>query len=238
MRLATAVRFKCRFDWCRNRGCSRRRGRARPYPIRQPSARKPAPVAEAANSVPRCSDRTAVRGGFARASVLFVYGTLREFSAIPMARRLRCEATALGAARVAGRLYDLGSYPGLTRSHRREEWVIGELYRLRSAHRTLRVLDRYEARFVRERVIVRIASGRTRRAWVYRFRGPVRARNRIASGDYLAHRLRPGASRALEPGEHDDPVSFGRAATLVRRRAPLPPRTPGATTHGRGPCRL
>ena len=125
-----------------------------------------------------------------RDSLLFVYGTLREFFDIPMARRLRREGRGLGVARVAGRLYDLGRYPGIKRSRRRDEWVIGDLYRLRDAHRTLRVLDRYEARFVRERAIVRIDRWRKRRAWLYRFRGPVRARDRIMSGDYEGHCLR------------------------------------------------
>jgi gamma-glutamylcyclotransferase (GGCT)/AIG2-like uncharacterized protein YtfP len=122
-----------------------------------------------------------------RDSLLFVYGTLRGFFDIPMAQRLRREARCLGVARVAGRLYDLGRYPGVTRPQRRDEWVIGELYRLRTAHRMLRVLDRYEARFARERALVRIDRGRACRAWVYRFRGPVHTRNRIASGDYASH---------------------------------------------------
>jgi gamma-glutamylcyclotransferase (GGCT)/AIG2-like uncharacterized protein YtfP len=125
-----------------------------------------------------------------RDSLLFVYGTLREFVDIPMARRLRREGRGLGVARVAGRLYDLGRYPGIKPSRRRDEWVIGDLYRLRSARRTLRALDRYEALFVRERVLVRFGRWRVRRAWLYRFRGPVRARNRITSGDYESHCLR------------------------------------------------
>jgi len=121
-----------------------------------------------------------------RDSLLFVYGTLRAFFDIPMARRLRREGRRLGIARVAGRLYDLGHYPGLSRPRRRDDWVTGELYRLSRPRLTLRVLDRYEARFVRE--LVRVRRGRREyRAWVYRFRGSVRARDRIASGDYGSH---------------------------------------------------
>jgi gamma-glutamylcyclotransferase (GGCT)/AIG2-like uncharacterized protein YtfP len=129
-----------------------------------------------------------------RDSLLFVYGTLREFFDIPMARRLRRGARSLGIARVAGRLYDLGRYPGITRARRRDEWVIGDLYRLRNARRILRALDRYESRFVRERVVARVARRRLPRAWIYRFRGPVRARNRIAGGDYESYlRIRKDA---------------------------------------------
>lgn len=136
-----------------------------------------------------------------RDSLLFVYGTLRDFFDIPMARRLRREARGLGVARVAGRLYDLGHYPGIKRSRRRDEWVIGDLYRLRNAPRTLRALDRYEARFVRERVVVRIESRRACRAWLYRFRGPGRARDRIMSGDYKVYCLRREELRKARRGD-------------------------------------
>jgi len=125
-----------------------------------------------------------------RDSLLFVYGTLRSCFDIPMARRLRREGALIGSARVAGRLYDLGRYPGISRPRRREDWVIGELYRLARPTRTLRVLDRYEARFVRELARVRVGR-RECRAWLYRFRGPVRARDRIASGDYGSHLRHP-----------------------------------------------
>ena len=126
-----------------------------------------------------------------RDSLLFVYGTLRPFFDNPMARRLRREGRRIGVASLAGRLYDLGRYPGISRPRRREEWVTGELYRLRRPRHTLRVLDRYEARFVRELARVRLGR-REYRAWVYRFRGPVRALDRIASGDYESHLRRPG----------------------------------------------
>jgi gamma-glutamylcyclotransferase (GGCT)/AIG2-like uncharacterized protein YtfP len=136
-----------------------------------------------------------------RDSLLFVYGTLREFFAIPMARRLRREAQSLGVARVAGRLYDLGAYPGMTPPHGPDEWVIGELYRLKTPSRTLRALDRYEcgpvaslarARFVRERVRALRAAGGAHSAWTYRFRGRARTQNRITSGDYRGHLLGAG----------------------------------------------
>ena len=136
-----------------------------------------------------------------RDSLLFVYGTLRELFDMPMARRLRREAQSLGVARVAGRLYDLGRYPGMTPPRGRDEWVVGELYRLKPPSRTLRALDRYEcgpvfslarARFVRERVRALSAAGGARSAWMYRFRGRARAENRIKSGDYRSHLIGPG----------------------------------------------
>ena len=45
---------------------------------------------------------------------LFVYGTLRRGSGHPMSRFLAARARLLAGARVPGRLYDLGGFPGLT----------------------------------------------------------------------------------------------------------------------------
>jgi gamma-glutamylcyclotransferase (GGCT)/AIG2-like uncharacterized protein YtfP len=130
-----------------------------------------------------------------RDSLLFVYGTLRAFVDIPMARRLRCAARHLGVARAPGRLYDLGSYPGLAVARRRGEWVAGDLYELPAPRLLLQALDRYEAgaagrerpRFVRVRAAVIFADGARRTAWLYRYRLPVRPRLRIRSGDYERH---------------------------------------------------
>jgi gamma-glutamylcyclotransferase (GGCT)/AIG2-like uncharacterized protein YtfP len=127
-----------------------------------------------------------------RDSLLFVYGTLRPFVDIPMARWLRDHARYLGPATARGRLYDLGAYPGMRVARGRGEHVHGDVYRVANP-RVLRVLDRYEAgpkrdkvRFVRERCVVKLAR-RRRRAWLYRYRYSVVSAARIASGDYRAH---------------------------------------------------
>jgi gamma-glutamylcyclotransferase (GGCT)/AIG2-like uncharacterized protein YtfP len=128
-----------------------------------------------------------------RDSLLFVYGTLRPFTGIPMARWLARVAVPMGAGRTRGRLYDLGAYPGLVAPRRRGEWVSGELYRLRSAHRILRVLDRYEAgpsrtpRFVRVRRRVEVARGRIVNGWLYLYQQPTLLCARVVHGDYAAH---------------------------------------------------
>ncbi len=133
----------------------------------------------------------------ARDSLLFVYGTLLTFVATAAGHRLRRHASLVARARVAGRLYDLGRYPGLAPPRRPGEWVIGELYRLRNPRLTLRALDLYEAgagpvltRFTREPTIAYVGSRARRRVWVYRFVGPVRAERRIAGGDYERHIVR------------------------------------------------
>ncbi len=130
-----------------------------------------------------------------RDSLLFVYGTLRAFVDIPMARRLRSAGRHLGAARAPGRLYDLGPYPGLLAAQRRGDWVVGDLYELSAPRALLRTLDRYEAgaagrerpRFVRVRVAVVLVDGARRTAWLYRYCLPVRPRSRIRCGDYQRH---------------------------------------------------
>jgi gamma-glutamylcyclotransferase (GGCT)/AIG2-like uncharacterized protein YtfP len=129
-----------------------------------------------------------------RDSLLFVYGTLRAFVDIPMARLLRAAGRHLGVARVQGRLYDLGRYPGLKPARRMGEWVVGDVYELRAPRALLRTLDRYEAgarglerpRFVRARIRVRFGR-RTRTAWLYRYRLVVRPGTLIRSGDYERH---------------------------------------------------
>ena len=121
-----------------------------------------------------------------RDSLLFVYGTLRPFADVEMATWLRRNACYLGAATTPGRLYDLGSYPGMRASRSPRERVIGDVYRITNA-RVFRVLDRYEARFVRERCVVSLARGRRKIAWAYRYRYRAAPAARIASGDYLTH---------------------------------------------------
>jgi gamma-glutamylcyclotransferase (GGCT)/AIG2-like uncharacterized protein YtfP len=119
--------------------------------------------------------------------LLFVYGTLRPFVDIKMARWLRGVARCLGSATAPGRLYDLGPYPCMRRGRGHRERVVGDVYRVTNPH-VFRVLDRYETKFVRERCIVRLDRGVRGTAWVYRYRYVVADAKRIASGDYRVHR--------------------------------------------------
>ena len=90
-------------------------------------------------------------------------------------------ATFLGTGSVAGRLLNLGRYPGLIRGTGR---VKGELYRLDDPE-VLPVLDREEGyNFVRSITIVTLARGRRARAWVYRYRGPRERAVPVPHGDY------------------------------------------------------
>jgi gamma-glutamylcyclotransferase (GGCT)/AIG2-like uncharacterized protein YtfP len=128
-----------------------------------------------------------------RDSLLFVYGTLRPFVDMPMARWLQRSARYVGPATTSGRLYDLGAYPGLRDARHRRERVQGDVYRVQP--RVLRVLDRYEAgsprckaRYRRERCVVKFVRGSARStAWTYRYRYSVAGVPRIVGGDYRAH---------------------------------------------------
>ena len=96
-------------------------------------------------------------------------------------RLLARRATFLGKGRVAGRLLNLGRYPGLVAGAGR---VTGELYRLDDPE-LLPVLDREEGyNFQRSITIVTLAGGRRARAWVYRYCGPRERAVPVPHGDY------------------------------------------------------
>jgi gamma-glutamylcyclotransferase (GGCT)/AIG2-like uncharacterized protein YtfP len=128
-----------------------------------------------------------------RDSLLFVYGTLRPFVDVEMAKWLRSHARYVGPANTRGRLYDLGAYPGMTPARESRERVVGDVYRVANP-RVFRALDRYEDEFVRERCVVKLERGGCRVAWAYRYRYGVARAARIASGDYRVHRSSPSRS--------------------------------------------
>lgn len=131
---------------------------------------------------------------------LFVYGTLMSSSTGRMGRaqrqRLARECRQRAAAVMAGRLYDLGRYPGLVDAVDGTDIVHGELVELIDPASSFTWLDRYEdirtdargeAEYRREQRTVRLApsvagDGSGLLAWVYVYaRDPSQAR-RIASG--------------------------------------------------------
>jgi gamma-glutamylcyclotransferase (GGCT)/AIG2-like uncharacterized protein YtfP len=126
-------------------------------------------------------------------SCLFVYGTLRRASQHAMAKYLAARSAWLGLARMPGRLYDLGQYPGLLEAVDAADWVCGDLYELADPDHTLAVLDRYEGYspsdahpwlFERVPATATLADGVSRPAWVYMYRQRVREEQRIHAGDY------------------------------------------------------
>lgn len=121
--------------------------------------------------------------------LLFVYGTLKRGQDNRWSRLLWEGAEFLGEAWLPGRLYRLGSYPGLREPTGPAQRVHGELARLRKPQELLRALDGYEgAEF--ERVLREVqleGTGETHSAWVYVHVGPVQDKDLIDSGKFSSH---------------------------------------------------
>lgn len=128
-----------------------------------------------------------------RPRTLFVYGTLRRDAGHAMHDLLARHGTFLGEARVCGRLFDLGSYPGMTVGGD-EGVVLGELYEIASDWAAfIARLDAYEGcgaddpephQYRRELVMAVRASGPPVEAWAYVLNVDPAGWPRIASGDY------------------------------------------------------
>ena len=116
---------------------------------------------------------------------LFVYGTLRRGFENRHAHLLDRSARYLGTARVQGRLYDLGQYPGIRLADNPDQWVTGDLFRLRNAEAILAALDEYEgSEFARVPAIAALPSGERVPCWVYEYKPEVAEERRIVSGVY------------------------------------------------------
>ncbi len=127
---------------------------------------------------------------------LFVYGTLRRGFENPMAELLARQADFVGLGHFQGRLYDLGSYPGVEASFRSADTVVGDVYRLRRPRYLLNQFDRYEgydsrnqarSLYLRQNVVITMAEGQTRSAWIYLYNRPLHRSKLIEAGDYLAY---------------------------------------------------
>ena len=116
---------------------------------------------------------------------LFVYGTLRRGSGNRFARLLESQARLVGNARMQGRIYNLGRYPGVTPSDGPGDWVRGEVFRLTQPAAMLAKLDAYEGPlFARVPQRVYLPSG-MHLAWVYLYKGTPPEGRRIISGEWI-----------------------------------------------------
>jgi gamma-glutamylcyclotransferase (GGCT)/AIG2-like uncharacterized protein YtfP len=124
---------------------------------------------------------------------LFVYGTLRPGTGHPMSTFLERHARFLGRGKTPGRLYDLGSYPGIREALDESDWVSGDVYELTDPDMILQELDRYEGcgktdprpwYFERFPVPVTREDDQLLTCWVYFYRRDVPEERRITSGDY------------------------------------------------------
>jgi gamma-glutamylcyclotransferase (GGCT)/AIG2-like uncharacterized protein YtfP len=92
---------------------------------------------------------------------LFVYGTLRP-------RRGERSARVHGAARLRGRLWDLGAYPGAMLDSEAPGFVHGEVIDGGDDAELLARLDAYEgAEYRRDRVTLQTDDGRQYACWIW-----------------------------------------------------------------------
>ena len=121
-----------------------------------------------------------------RPSHLFVYGTLRRGFSNKFARLLQTQAQWIGDARMPGRLYQFGPYPGAVISNTSGDWVHGELYNLEDPDQLLSQLDEYEGDdYERAIAEVQTNAGDHIQAWVYVYRGKLEGIH-IPSGEWRA----------------------------------------------------
>jgi gamma-glutamylcyclotransferase (GGCT)/AIG2-like uncharacterized protein YtfP len=124
--------------------------------------------------------------------LVFVYGTLMLSSGHPMGVKLASEADFIGIARVQGRLYDFGKWPGLSLSDEASDIVYGEAWRLRSPA-SLAWMDEYEGirpgiaqpEYERIQHRVTIEELGTATASLYAYRWPIDYHQRILSGRWM-----------------------------------------------------
>jgi gamma-glutamylcyclotransferase (GGCT)/AIG2-like uncharacterized protein YtfP len=127
---------------------------------------------------------------------LFVYGTLRRSFQHPLAELLARHAKFVGRGIFQGRLYDLGSYPGVISSDNAADRVHGDVYELHQASRLLGQLDYYEeyhpgrpqqSLYLRKAVSIAVPAQPPLQAWIYLYNRSIQNQTWIESGDYLAY---------------------------------------------------
>jgi gamma-glutamylcyclotransferase (GGCT)/AIG2-like uncharacterized protein YtfP len=126
---------------------------------------------------------------------LFVYGTLRQGFHNPAYKYISKHFVAVGEAKVKGKLYDLGEYPGAVPTEG-DSFVKGELYELKEAGEfewVIEQLDDYEGLnpeegetplYTRQPVQV-FYNDQSMDAWIYWYNGNVSGNALIPSGDYF-----------------------------------------------------
>jgi gamma-glutamylcyclotransferase (GGCT)/AIG2-like uncharacterized protein YtfP len=115
--------------------------------------------------------------------LLFTYGTLMR--GFPLHALMVERAEWVGEGSVAGRLIDLGRYPGALPDDRGV--IHGEVYRLRAAEHWTALDSAEGPQYHRSRIPVRMTSGRPVEAYMYWYRGPLDRGRPIPGGDYRAH---------------------------------------------------
>jgi gamma-glutamylcyclotransferase (GGCT)/AIG2-like uncharacterized protein YtfP len=153
------------------------------------------------------ADADETRPTYQNVEYVAVYGSLMSELAPKDAPRFTDFFDLSGSCMIEGRLYDLGSYPGLVAD---EGTVRGELYRLKfplsdprsvEAFHALDKFERFDAHKSREslyvRHVVRLKEPAGLDAWVYFYNRPTQGYPLVPGGDWREHYRR--RSRAVGP---------------------------------------
>ncbi len=128
---------------------------------------------------------------------LFVYGSLRSGFRSPAYEYISRYFDLVGAGKVKGQLFDLGTYPAAKPSDQ-NKFIIGELYRIRNEKEftwAMGQLDDYEGVHVgfdetqlyRREVTEVYIGDKITNAWIYWYQGDVSDKPIIESGDVLQY---------------------------------------------------
>ena len=130
---------------------------------------------------------------------LFVYGTLMRGECRYTILSDGDAVSSIQLGSVAGRLWDLGSYPGMMRANKQEERVLGEYVELCGLEARLPILDEVEdfrgwelegSMYHRVLIAVDLGAGIQRLAWTYRLAEKPAGAKYIDSGDWRSSRGR------------------------------------------------
>ncbi len=124
---------------------------------------------------------------------LFVYGTLMQQSQLPIALLLKANSQLLAKGSVAGKLYDLGSYPGAVFHADSAYQVKGQVLMLDNVALIFPLLDEYEGiqncpADEYSRMIVPVTvDDQLLDCWAYAYRLPIKQSQLISHGDYALY---------------------------------------------------
>jgi gamma-glutamylcyclotransferase (GGCT)/AIG2-like uncharacterized protein YtfP len=128
---------------------------------------------------------------------LFVYGSLRSGFRSPVYEYISRYFDLLGDAKVQGKLFDMGEYPGGVPAND-ESYIIGELYKIKDEAEfswAIAQLDDYEGvsvesdemQLYRRELTNVFIKNEIIPAWIYWYSGNVSGKPVIASGDMMEY---------------------------------------------------
>jgi gamma-glutamylcyclotransferase (GGCT)/AIG2-like uncharacterized protein YtfP len=124
---------------------------------------------------------------------LFLYGTLLPDQAPAEIATTLKSLRRIGPARVRGKLYDFGEYPGALLVPSSKTTIKGEVFELPSRQAPLKALDQYEefdpanketSLFIRTKVRARLTNGNHVTCWMYIYNDDPGTAPLLADGNY------------------------------------------------------